>query len=105
MSSRRRSKPCARAYCTGAANEVQFARVDGSACAALIETLSHRRRIASTMHVAISRAAVLGAPREVIERHPLTIDQATALRRFGARHSAFAIGCLSDAPGTGAFLR
>ena len=55
----------------------RFARVDDSSRAALIQA-----EVASTVHrfddarVHLARAALMGGPREVIERHSLTIDQA-----------------------------
>jgi tetratricopeptide (TPR) repeat protein len=87
----------------------QFARVDDSARAALVHA-----EVTSTVHRFddarrhLARAARLGGPREAIERHVLTIDQACGVELDAVlarrRHIAAASGRLEDLVPLGAVL-
>jgi tetratricopeptide (TPR) repeat protein len=86
----------------------QFARVDGSFRAALIDA-----EVAATMHrfddarAHLARAALLGGPSEEIERHSLTIDQACGVELdavLAARRRVAASGRLEDLVPLGAVL-
>ena len=87
----------------------QFARVDDSSRAALVHA-----EIASIMHRFddarghLARAALLGGPREAIERQSLTIDQACGMRLQAVlavrRRVATATGRLEDLVPLGAVL-
>jgi tetratricopeptide (TPR) repeat protein len=86
----------------------QFARVDGSFRAALIEA-----EVASTVHrfddarAHLARATLLGGSREEIERHSLTIDQACGVELdavLAARRRIAASGRLEDLVPLGAVL-
>jgi tetratricopeptide (TPR) repeat protein len=87
----------------------QFARADDSFRAALVHA-----EVASTVHRFedarghLARAAVLGGPREAIERHTLTIDQACGQRLDVAlaarRRIVTATGRLDDLVPLGALL-
>ena len=87
----------------------QFARVDDSSRAALVHA-----EVASTMHRFddarghLARAALLGGPREAIERQSLTIDQACGMRLEAVlavrRRVATATGRLEDLVPLGAVL-
>jgi tetratricopeptide (TPR) repeat protein len=87
----------------------QFARVDDSHRAALVHA-----EVASTMHRFadardhLARAARLGGPRETIERHTLSIDQACGLELdavlVARRRIAAASGRLEDLVPLGAVL-
>jgi tetratricopeptide (TPR) repeat protein len=87
----------------------QFARTDDSFRAALVHA-----EVASTVHRFedarghLARAAVLGGPREAIERHTLTIDQACGQRLDVAlaarRRIVTATGRLDDLVPLGALL-
>jgi hypothetical protein len=87
----------------------QFARVEYSFRAALIHA-----EVASTMHRFdearghLAAAAVMGAPRETVERHSLTIDQACGADLDGVlvarRRIADASGRLEDVATMGAVL-
>jgi tetratricopeptide (TPR) repeat protein len=87
----------------------QFARVDDSSRAALVQA-----EVASTVHRFddarghLARAALIGGPREVIERHSLTIDQACGVKLDAVlaarRRVATASGRLEDLVPLGAVL-
>jgi hypothetical protein len=87
----------------------QFARVDGSFRAALVQA-----EVASTVHrfqdarAHLARAAALGGPSEAIERHRLTIDQACGVELDAVlaarRRIATASGRLEDLVPLGAVL-
>ena len=87
----------------------QFARVDDSSRAALVHA-----EVASTMHRFddarghLARAALLGGPREAIERQSLTIDQACGMRLEAVlavrRRVATGAGRLEDLVPLGAVL-
>ncbi len=86
----------------------QFARVDGSFRAALIDA-----EVASTTHrfddarAHLARATLLGGPSEEIERHSLTIDQACGVELdsvLAARRRIAASGRLEDLVPLGAVL-
>jgi hypothetical protein len=87
----------------------QFARVDRSFRAALVQA-----EIASTVHCFadarghLARAELMGAPRETIERHALTIDQACGVELDAVlvvrRRIAEASGRLEDLIPLGAVL-
>jgi hypothetical protein len=87
----------------------QFARVDDSYRAALVQA-----EVASTVHrfadarSYLARAAKMGAPREEIERHSLTIDQACGVKLDAVlaarRRIATASGRLEDLVPLGAVL-
>jgi hypothetical protein len=86
----------------------QFARVDASFRAALVDTeaatAAHRFE-AARAHLA--RASLGGAPRETIELHTLTIDQACGVELdavLGARRRNAASGRLEDLVPLGAVL-
>jgi len=88
---------------------LQFARVDDSSRAVLVHA-----EVASTMHRFddarghLARAALMGGPREAIERHSLTINQACGVKLdavFAARRRiAAASGRLEDLVPLGAVL-
>jgi tetratricopeptide (TPR) repeat protein len=88
---------------------LQFARVDDSARSALVHA-----EVASTVHRFddarghLARAALLGGPREAIERHSLTIDQACGVNLDAVlaarRRIATASGRLEDLVPLGAVL-
>jgi tetratricopeptide (TPR) repeat protein len=87
----------------------QFAGVDNSSRAALVQA-----EVASTVHRFddardhLARAALSGGPREAIERHTLTIDQACGVRLDAVlaarRRIATATGRLEDLVPLGAVL-
>jgi tetratricopeptide (TPR) repeat protein len=87
----------------------QFSHVDNSSRAALVQA-----EVASTVHrfddarSHLASAAVMGAPREALERHKLTIDQARGVELdavFAARRRiATASGRLEDLVPLGAVL-
>jgi tetratricopeptide (TPR) repeat protein len=87
----------------------QFARVDESCRAALVQA-----EVASTLHRFddaqghLARAARMGGPREAIERHSLTIDQACGLKLDAVlaarRQIAATSGRLEDLVPLGALL-
>jgi hypothetical protein len=87
----------------------QFARVDNSSRAALVQA-----RVASTVHRFadardhLARAALMGGPREEIDRHALTIDQACGVKLDAVvaarRRIATASGRLEDLVPLGAVL-
>jgi hypothetical protein len=87
----------------------QFSRVDDSSRAALIQA-----EVASTVHrfddarAHLARAALMGGPREAIERHSLTIDQACGAKLDAVlaarRRVAMASGRLQDLVPYGAVL-
>jgi len=87
----------------------QFARVDGTFRAALVNA-----EVASTVHRFtdarghLARAELMGAPRDAIERHALTIDQACGVKLDAVlaarRQIAAASGRLEDLVPLGAVL-
>ena len=87
----------------------EFARVDDSSRAALVQA-----EVASTAHRFddarghLARAALMGGPREAIERHALTIDQACGVELDAVlaarRRTATASGRLEDLVPLGAVL-
>jgi len=87
----------------------QFASVDNSSRAALVEA-----EVASALHRFddarghLARAALMGGPRDAIERHALTIDQACGVRLDAVlaarRRMAAASGRLEDLVPLGALL-